>query len=124
MLTPNVLLQIIIEQEENGPSLLTIESLQKWIRLYSIGPMQEMLAPMFEQAMTFFYKQQNLLKESKFENDPVRFMSDLTQKNMANWQQLQQQWLQLFLNPQNKQSTNPNDNKEETEDIKPKSPSR
>lgn len=109
-ITHSTLLQIIIEQEENGPPLFTTDSLQKLIRLYSLGPMQEMLRPMFEQTMAFFSNQQNILKETLskntkgFESDPIRFMSELTQKNVANWQtlqqQLQQQWLQMFSTPQ------------------------
>ncbi|MFI4937590.1 MAG: polyhydroxyalkanoate synthesis repressor PhaR [Candidatus Berkiellales bacterium] len=72
-ITHSTLLQIIIEQEEKGPSLFTTENLQHMIRFYG-GEMQKMLGPLFTQGMT-----------------------NLTQQNFSRWQQLQQEWLQTWL---------------------------
>lgn len=107
-ITHDILLQIIKEQEEKGPSLFTTQSLEKLIRLYSVNSMQ-VLQPMIEETMSFFSKQQDFLKETLDSNthakeDPVQFMSDLTRQNLENWQRFQQdlqkQWVQ-FLTPQN-----------------------
>lgn len=102
-ITHSTLLQIIIEQEESGPSLFSIDSLQSMIRSYG-GTMQEMLSKMFEQGMEIFTKQQVLfnggIAESTHEpqnKDPLRLMTDIAQKNMAHWQQLQHQWMNNFV---------------------------
>jgi polyhydroxyalkanoate synthesis repressor PhaR len=97
-ITHSTLLQIILEQEENGPPLFSIDSLQRMIRSYG-GSMQAMLSKMFEQGMEMFSQQQSLMKHSlsgmthPTDNDPLRAMTDLAQKNMSHWQQLQQTWL-------------------------------
>ncbi len=101
-ITHSTLLQIIIEQEENGPPIFSIDSLQSMIRSYG-GSMQSMLSKMFEQGVELFSKQQALFKASLAEgqeetiSDPLRLMTDMVQKNVANWQQLQQQWLNSFV---------------------------
>lgn len=101
-ITHNTLLQIIIEQEEKGPSLFTTESLAKMIRFYG-GSMQETLSSLFTQGVSFFTEQQAFLKENaKPENtsptqDPLQFMADLTQKNLHHWNTLQQQWQNAFM---------------------------
>lgn len=98
-ITHSTLLQIIIEQEECGPSLFTTDSLQQMIRFYG-GSMQQMLKALFEQGMTFFSEQQGFFKEyakePAVENDPLKLMTALAQKNVIHWQQLQQQWLNTF----------------------------
>ncbi len=100
-ITHSTLLQIIIEQEESGPSLFSIDSLQSMIRSYG-GSMQDMLSKMFEQGMEIFSKQQVLFKGGVVESfepqtkDPLRLMTDIAQKNMAHWQQLQHQWMNNF----------------------------
>jgi polyhydroxyalkanoate synthesis repressor PhaR len=102
-ITHSTLLQIIIEQEENGPSLFSIDSLQSMIRSYG-GSMQEMLSKMFEQSMELFSKQQLIFNnglsadvQEPQNKDPLRMMTDIAQKNMAHWQQLQHQWLTNFV---------------------------
>ncbi len=55
-ITHSTLLQIIIEQEENGPPIFTIDSLQQMICLYG-GSMQQSLRAMFEQNMNIFSQQ-------------------------------------------------------------------
>ncbi|MBS0288491.1 MAG: polyhydroxyalkanoate synthesis repressor PhaR [Proteobacteria bacterium] len=112
-ITHSTLLQIIVEQEETGPSLFSIESLQNMIRSYG-GTMQEILSKMFEQGMTLFFNQQMLFKDNLSINvepqvkDPLRLMTDIAQKNMAHWQQLQKQWMNNF-SPTDSQSQNPVD---------------
>jgi polyhydroxyalkanoate synthesis repressor PhaR len=80
-ITHNTLLQIIMEQEENGASLFTTESLMQMIRFYGSN-MQEMFHKMFSQGM-----------EVLSGKDPLTAISDITQKNMEQWKNLQQQWI-------------------------------
>ncbi|MBN9286655.1 MAG: polyhydroxyalkanoate synthesis repressor PhaR [Gammaproteobacteria bacterium 39-13] len=105
-ITHSTLLQIIIEQEESGPPLFTIDSLQKMIRSYG-GAMQTFLSKIFEQGMDVYAEQQSLFKgnaaasvSQEDAKDPVRLMTDIAQRNVAHWQQLQQQWLNNFGGPQ------------------------
>src|SRR5262249_31940217 len=92
-ITHSTLLQIIIEQEESGPSLFTIESLQRMIRSYG-GSMQALLSKLFEQGMEFFLQQQSAFKNHFIGNDnqestkdSVQLMAELAQKNISQWQQ-------------------------------------
>lgn len=102
-ITHNTLLQIIFEQEENGPPMFTTELLQKMIRFYG-DSMQNMFGKMFEQGMKFFSEQQGVWQKTVFpqtmpsqtQMDPVKMMSDFTKDNVNQWQQFQKMWLQNF----------------------------
>ena len=99
-ITHGTLLQIIVEQEEKGPSLFSIDSLQNMIRTYG-DSMQTMMSKMFEQSMELFSAQQKIVKNEGhhegWENkDPTKLMTDITQQNLAHWQTWQQQWLKAF----------------------------
>lgn len=101
-ITHSTLLQIILDQEENGPSLFTTDSLQQLIRAYS-GSMQHVLSKMFEQGVGFFSEQQQMLNKQMSDNstgwpqkDPLQHMTDFAQKQMQQWQQVQQQWVKGF----------------------------
>lgn len=102
-ITHNTLLQIIFEQEENGPPLFTTELLQKMIRFYD-NSLQDVFGKMFEQSMNFFSKQQGVWQKTIFyqnepvENqaDPMKIMSDFSKNNVYQWQQFQKMWLQNF----------------------------
>lgn len=116
-ITHSTLLQIIIEQEESGPSLFSTDSLQQMIRFYG-GSMQQMLGSMFEHGMKIFVEQQGLMKNElgdKLNEDPVRLMADFTQKNMVNWQKLQQQWLHSWMSLQKSPPTQHQDMTNENE---------
>lgn len=76
-ITHSTLLQIIIEQEENGPPLFTTPILQQMIRFYG-GSMHPMFSQMFEQGMQLFTQEQ-------------------IEKNVSQWQQLQNQWMHTFM---------------------------
>lgn len=97
-ITHSTLLQIIIEQEENGPALFTIDSLQQMIRFYG-GSMQDILRKMFEQGINFFMqhakgmKSEDSAEDETSKKDPFSLVTEFTQKNIQNWQQIQQQWL-------------------------------
>lgn len=80
-ITHSTLLQIIIEQEENGPPLFTTSILQQMIRFYG-GSMHPMFSQMFEQGMRLFTQ-------------------DQIEKNVSQWQQLQHQWMNTLMAKQN-----------------------
>lgn len=76
-ITHSTLLQIIIEQEENGPPLFTTSILQQMIRFYG-GTTHPMFSQIFEQGMRLFTQEQ-------------------IEKNFSQWQQLQNQWMQTLM---------------------------
>lgn len=102
-ITHNTLLQIILEQEENGPPLFTTELLQQMIRFYG-DSMHNMFGSMFEQGMKYFSQQQQAWQKNIFAQsaapsssaDPVQALSDFTKNNVNQWQQFQKMWLQNF----------------------------
>jgi polyhydroxyalkanoate synthesis repressor PhaR len=73
----NTLLQIIIEQEEKGPSLFSTQSLQKLIHFYSSG-LQSQLGKLFEQEMNFFAEQQDLMLQKGADLIPVHVTEETT----------------------------------------------
>ncbi len=98
-ITHNTLLQIIIEQEENGPPLFTTPILQQMIRFYG-GSMHPFFSQMFEQGMKLFTEQQTQLGQ---EQDPLNLMSQMTSQNISQWQQLQSQWMHSFMVKKNQE---------------------
>jgi polyhydroxyalkanoate synthesis repressor PhaR len=110
-ITHSTLLQIIIEQEGNGPAMFSSECLQQMIRLYG-GATQGVLSQMFEQALNFFKAQQQIFKEGKapgmkelFTKDPFSRMSELAEQNISSWQELQEQWTKNLALMQTKPSS-------------------
>lgn len=110
-ITHSTLLQIIIDQEATGPSLFSTDSLQQLIRSYG-GSMQQMLGKMFEQGVNLFSEQQQIFKKQTTESqsspaykDPLQMMTEYTQKQMQQWQQLQQQWVKTFVSQMQPQAT-------------------
>jgi len=100
-ITHNTLLQIIIEREENGPPLFTTEVLTQMIRFYG-GNMQELFSKMLVQGLDVLAGK-----------EPLQVLTDVTQKNLENWQHLQQQWFKSF-SSQVVKATDPQDEVEET----------
>ncbi|MCS5709447.1 polyhydroxyalkanoate synthesis repressor PhaR [Candidatus Berkiella cookevillensis] len=102
-ITHNTLLQIILEQEENGPPLFTTELLQQMIRFYG-DSMHNMFGDMFEQGMKYFSQQQQAWQKNIFaqsaaptsSTDPAQALSEFTKNNVNQWQQFQKMWLQNF----------------------------
>lgn len=101
-ITHNTLLQIILEQEENGPPIFTTEILQEMIRFYG-GPMQNVIVRTFEQATQFFSEYQNAVKkgvtdgmQDVMDRDLFSLMSDSTKKDTQAWQNIQDQWVKAL----------------------------
>jgi polyhydroxyalkanoate synthesis repressor PhaR len=117
-ITHSTLLQIILEQEEKGPSLFSTDSLLELIRFYN-GSMQTMVGKLFEQGMSFFLEQQRAYAKSSpltggsWESEKsAQSASDFARENLNHWQKLQQQWLAAF------QGTSPHS--KENEESKPR----
>lgn len=79
-ITYNTLLQIIIENEEKGPSFFSTDVLQKMIRVYG-GSMQQMLRMMLDQ----WGKMSGVGGETPIQNP------------MQQWQAWQQQWMNTWM---------------------------
>lgn len=100
-ITHSTLLQIILEQEEKGPSLFSTDSLLQLICFYN-GSMQTMVGKLFEQGLAFFLEQQHALKGNPApgahwdSEQSVQTLTDFAKENFNQWQKLQQQWLTAF----------------------------
>jgi polyhydroxyalkanoate synthesis repressor PhaR len=109
-ITRTILLQVISEQEQHGDAIMTEDFLAQIIRAYgSVVP--DFMARYLEQSMNFFMKQQKFLQgqvKSVVGTDPISAMAELTQKNIARLQSLQEEMLKGF-SPDSDNSTAGND---------------
>ena len=90
-LTRQVLLQIISEQEQDGEPILSTELLSQIIRFYG-DSLQGFMGSYLERSMhTFLEQQQQFRKQmgSMLGQTPWSMMSELTERNMAMWQEFQ-----------------------------------
>ena len=90
-ITRNILLQIILEQEEDGEPIFTTEVLEEIIRFYG-DTLQGMITSYLEKSMRLFVQQQHGLRE-RMQNvmvgDPLTFMRELTEQNLSLWKEMQ-----------------------------------
>src|SRR5271169_1720977 len=89
-LTRGVLLQIISEQEQFGSPVLSSELLEMIIRFYG-RPMQAMLSGYLELAFITMLRQQETMQSemAKAMQGPFAPLTELAQKNLALWEQMQ-----------------------------------
>ena len=94
-ITRSVLTQIIFEQESRGQALLPVQFLRRIIRLYG-DQMQGFLPSYLEMSMESFSKAQEQMRENFSRafgaNTPMGAFEDLTQRNMAMYQQAMKMW--------------------------------
>ena len=93
-LTRSILLQIIMEQEGQGETLFTNDVLSEFIRNYS-NSSRENFTHFLQASMRLFSEQQSQLVQQMdraLEGTPMDFWVKMTQKNLENFQQLQQQF--------------------------------
>jgi len=94
-ITRSVLTQIIFEQESRGQALLPVQFLRRIIRFYG-DQMQGFLPPYLEMSMESFSKAQDQMRENFSRafgaNTPMAAFEDLTQRNMAMYQQAMKMW--------------------------------
>jgi len=90
-LTRQVLLQIIAEQEQDGQPILSTELLSQIIRFYG-DSLQGFMGSYLERSMHTFLDQQHKFREqmgSMLGQTPWAMINQLTERNMAMWQEFQ-----------------------------------
>lgn len=89
-LTRSVLLQIIAEQEHGGEPIFSTDALTKIIRFYG-DSVQGVASQFLSQSLNMFASQQKKIQEQLKSSapDPVSAMTELTQKNLELWQDMQ-----------------------------------
>ena len=94
-ITRYILLQIIIEQEDDGDPIFTTDALQKIIGLY--GNSVEGLASNFlERSLSVFGEQQETLSEqmsSAVLDNPVSSIAEMARRNADMWRKMQDDFL-------------------------------
>ncbi len=86
-LTRNILLQIISDQEHHGEPFFTTELLTQIIQSYG-NSVQSLAGDFISKSMQLFVDQQKQFQDA-ITNNPITAMSDLAEKNMKIWQQMQ-----------------------------------
>lgn len=95
-ITRMILLQIISEQESGGNPVFSTEILTRIIRFYGAS-VQNALTSYLEQSLSLFEQQQKTFQEQvrdAMQNNPVNAMSEITQRNLEIWQDIQNQFFQ------------------------------
>lgn len=90
-LTRQVLLQIISEQEQDGQPILSTELLSQIIRFYG-DSLQGFMGSYLERSMKTFLDQQQQFRQqmgNMLGQTPWSMMTELTERNMAMWQEFQ-----------------------------------
>jgi polyhydroxyalkanoate synthesis repressor PhaR len=95
-LTRSILLQIIIEQESGGEPLFTTEVLSKMIRFYG-DTVQGAFTSYLEKSLALFMEQQKLMQDQVRNvfggGNPLNAMTQLTQRNLEIWKEIQESFL-------------------------------
>ncbi|MBB1471571.1 polyhydroxyalkanoate synthesis repressor PhaR [Luteimonas sp. MC1782] len=90
-LTRQVLLQIITEHEQDGQPMLSTELLSQIIRFYG-DSLQGFMGTYLERSMHTFLEQQQQFRQQMggmLGQTPWAMVNQLTERNMAMWQELQ-----------------------------------
>lgn len=85
-ITRSILLQIILEQEEEGEPIFSSEVLAQLIRFYG-DTLQGVVTSYFERSLILFAKQQQELQEKMY--NPLSFMTDMAEQNINLWKDMQ-----------------------------------
>jgi polyhydroxyalkanoate synthesis repressor PhaR len=91
-ITRSILLQIIMEQEEDGEPIFSEQVLEEIIRFYG-DSLQGMMTSYLEKSLKLFVEQQGKWREqvtSVMSNDPLSLMRDVAEQNMAMWKEMQE----------------------------------
>ena len=95
-ITRSILLQIILEQEEEGEPIFSSEVLAQLIRFYG-DTLQGIVANYFERSLVLFAKQQQELQEKMY--NPLSFMTDIADQNINLWKDMQESFFRATLPP-------------------------
>ena len=97
-LTRSMLLQIIVEQEEEGPPTLSNKVMEQLIRHYG-NNLQTFVSTYLDRSMEFFNSQQEVLQnqfEKMLSAAPPSVWKDMTERNLALWSDFQRDLLRGF----------------------------
>ena len=97
-ITRSILLQIIVEQEEDGDPILSADFLSSIIRFYG-DAMQGFMGNYLEKSLETFLEQQELIRKqftSMIEKTPFSVMSDMTERNLDMWKNMQESFLRAY----------------------------
>lgn len=90
-LTRTILLQIIIEQEDDGEPLFTSQTLAHIIRFYG-DSVQSVAGDYLQKSVNLFVSQQKQMEkqlQSAVSTNPMATVTELTEKNMDMWKKMQ-----------------------------------
>jgi polyhydroxyalkanoate synthesis repressor PhaR len=87
-LTRNILLQIIADQEHHGEPFFSTELLTQIIQSYG-DSVQAVAGDFITRSMQLFVEQQKQFQDA-ISKDPISAMSDMAEKNMKIWQEMQE----------------------------------
>lgn len=94
-ITRSILLQIILEQEEDGEPIFSTETLEQIVRFYG-DDLQAMMSSYLDKSMRTFVDQQAQLRQQMdnvMRGDPMRLMRDITESNLSMWREMQDTFL-------------------------------
>jgi len=103
-LTRSILLQIISDQEHNGEPLFSTQALTQLIRFYG-NTYQNVIADYLQNSIEIFTKQQSEFQEKLQEtvsNNPFNAMSELTERNLKLWKEVQENYFRAATTPAQK----------------------
>lgn len=95
-ITRNTLLQVIMEEEEDGEPIFTTDILTKIIRFYG-DAVQGLATDFLQRSLTMFVEQQQRYQEQLRDavtSNPIAAMTELTERNLALWKQMQQSFFE------------------------------
>ncbi|MGZ8217414.1 polyhydroxyalkanoate synthesis repressor PhaR [Methylomagnum sp.] len=97
-ITRSILMQVILEQEEQGKPIFSREVLEQIIRAYG-DTMQGFMSSYLEQSLSVFTQQQKLMEEQMaklMETGPMSVFGDLARQNLKLWQSMQDTFLKGY----------------------------
>jgi polyhydroxyalkanoate synthesis repressor PhaR len=100
-ITRAILLQVIAEQEQSDASVMSEDFLSQIIRSYS-GNMNTLVGGYLERSLSMFMDQQQKMSESWKDIvgvQPFGAVTDLAQRNLNQWMDMQKQMLEAFAPP-------------------------
>ncbi len=95
-ITRGILLQIILEQEERGRPIFSVQTLEQIIRTYGDAT-QDFMATFLEESLAVFLEQQKLMRQqmdSFLQSAPLSIFGEMSKQNLRLWQTFQDAMLQ------------------------------
>jgi polyhydroxyalkanoate synthesis repressor PhaR len=95
-LTRSILLQIIIEQEDDGEPIFSTQALSHIIRFYG-DSVQSVAGDYLQKSIDLFVNQQKQIQEqlqSAVSSNPITAMAELTEQNLDMWKKMQENFFE------------------------------